>query len=192
MRDHLAKIIAGLCGAALVAACGSQPGAGANDGAAATATADAPAAAGAMPANWNATDACSIIDKATMGEVLGAPVTETALGLVHEPGTADAGTSECTYTLADGRATVMTRWSPINDNVEGSINAARSAAKQVVAAFGKGTVEDIPDLGKASIWVDGIGQLQTFIDDARMVMITVPSRPDAKNKAVALARKAGA
>lgn len=180
----------GLCGAALLAACGAQPPTGANEGAAATET--GAAAAGGMPANWQATDACTIIDKATMAEVLGTPVTGTELGLVHQPGAADAATSECTYTLADGRATLMTRWSPINDNVEGSINAARSAMKQVVGMMGRGKVEDIAGLGKASIWVDGVGQLQTFIDDARMVTITVPDGPGAKDKAIALARKAGA
>ncbi|WP_326525793.1 hypothetical protein [Sphingomonas sp.] len=186
------KKIGGVIGAALLlASCGG--GTGDATGGNATATADAPAT-GAMPAGWKATDACSVIDKAAMSEVLGRPVTETSLALVHEPtpGGSDAGTSECTYMLDGGRATVMTRWSPINDNTDGAINTARSTMKQTLAAFGGGEVEDIAGLGKASIWVGKVNQLQTFIGEDRMVLITVPTGADAKDKAIALARKAGA
>ena len=191
MKAHLSTaIMLGLCGAALLTACGAKPGDGAEKNG--VAPANAPAVAAGMPANWRATDACSIIDKATMGEVLGVPVTETSLALVHEPGVADAGTSECTYLLGDDRASVMTRWSPIGDNSEGVIKAARSTLNQTLKMFGNGKVEDVPGLGKASLWVDKIGQLQTFIGEDRMVLITIPSGPGAKDKAIVLAKKAGA
>ncbi len=176
----------------LLAACGGggeSPGGNTAGGGATAAT-----AAGTMPANFKATDACSVIDKATLGQVLGTTVTEASLGLVHEPtpGAGDAATSECSYILADGRASVMTRWSPINDNTQATIDTARSTMKQTLAAFGGGAVEDIPNLGKASIWVEKVGQLQTFIGDDRMILITVPSGAGAKDKAIALAKKAGA
>lgn len=175
----------------LVAGCGGGAPAPGNG---TTAAAGPPAAAGTMPADWKATDACSIIDKATMGAVLGATVTEASVGLVHEPtaGAGDAATSECTYILDGGRATVMTRWSPIADNTDGAINAAKSAMKQTLAAFGGGAVEDVPGLGKASFWVAKVDQLQSFIGEDRMVLITVPSGAGSKDKAIALARKAGA
>jgi hypothetical protein len=175
----------------LVAGCG---GGSATLGNGTTAAAEAPATPGGMPANWKATDACSIIDKATMSAVLGTAVTETSVGLVHEPtaGASDAATSECTYLLDGGRATVMTRWSPIEDNTDGAIATAKATMKQTLAAFGGGDVEDVPGLGKASFWVGKVDQLQSFIGEDRMVLITVPSSPDSKAKAIALAKKAGA
>ncbi len=82
-------------------------------------------AAGGMPANWKATDACSIVDKAEMGEVMKSEVTDaTRSRWCMSRASAAAGTSECSYILADGgRASVMTRWSPINDNTAESIAA---------------------------------------------------------------------
>lgn len=175
----------------LVTGCGggtSTPGTGA------AASTVASSGTGVMPDDWKATDACSIIDKATVGAVLGTTVSEASVGLVHEPtpGAGDAATSDCTYILADGRASVMTRWSPIDDNTDGAINAAKSAMNQTLAAFGGGKVEDVAGLGKASFWVAKVNQLQSFIGENRMVLITVPNGPDAKDKAIALARKAGA
>ncbi|WBH15874.1 hypothetical protein [Sphingomonas radiodurans] len=64
--------------------------------------------------------------------------------------------------------------------------------KQTLAAFGGGEVESVSGLGKASFWVAKVDQLQSFIGEDRMVLITVPDSPDAKDKAIALARKAGA
>ncbi len=177
-------------GAALVlAGCGGGGGADNATGTAATAE-----SSGGMPADWKATDACSIIDKATIESVLGTKVTESALGLVHEPtaGADDAATSECSYILADGRASVMTRWSPINDNSKEAIDLARNTMTATLKAFGGGTVEDVAGLGKASMWVEKVGQLQSFIGEDRMVLITVPNGAGAKDKAIALAKKAGA
>ena len=175
--------------ATLVTGCGSKP----SGNGATTAEASAPSGGG-MPANWKATDACSIIDKATMGSVLGTTVTEASVSLVHEPSSSagDAATSECTYISESGRATVMTRWSPIGDNTAVAISAAKSTMEATLAAFGGGKVEDVPGLGKASFWVAKVDQLQTFIGEDRMVLISVPSGPGSKDKAIALAKKAGA
>src|SRR5690349_10745205 len=111
--NKLAIVAAGLA-CIVLSGCGDN-GAGREAGGSTAAT-------GGMPANWKATDACSIIDKAEMAEVMKSEVTETSLALVHEPDAAAAGTSECTYLLADGgRAAVMTRWSPIDDNTPEAI-----------------------------------------------------------------------
>ena len=72
-----------------------------------------------------------------MTTILGKPVTETTLALVHESDGVTAATSECTYTLGDdGKASLMMRWSPIDDNSEGVINMTRSGLLQTVKAFG--------------------------------------------------------
>jgi hypothetical protein len=152
------------------------------------------AAAGGMPANWKATDACSIVDKGEMGEVMKSAVTETSLAMVHEPDTSSAATSECSYILADGgRASVMTRWSPIDDNTAESIATTRSTMASTIKAFSDKPIEDVPNVGKAAFFVPKINQFNVFLDDARMVIITLPSAPDAtaKDQAIALAGKAG-
>lgn len=158
-------------------------------------TAEKPTEGGGMPANWKATDACSILDKAAVAEVLKREVGETSLALVHEPGTADAGTSECTYAGPDGNvASLMARWSPINDQTAETIAAARSTAAAAMKAFGK-TPEDVPGLGKGAFFAPGIDQLTVFIDDARMIVVTAQKVPDGvsgKDAAIALAKKAGA
>lgn len=170
----------------LLAGCG-----GASDG---EGEADTAAAEGGMPANWKATDACSIIDKAEMGEVMKSEVSETSVAFVHEPGAADAGTSECTYIFADGgRASVMTRWSPIADNTDEAIATARSTTAATVAAFTDKPVEDVPGVGKSAFFVPGINQFNVFLDDSRMMIITLGSAPneEAKDRAIALVAKAG-
>lgn len=187
-----AMMIAVTAGTLLLAGCG-----GAKDGDAGGATAAGEARAEAMPAGWKATDACAIVDKAAASAILKQDVSETRLGLVHEPGAADAGTSECTYLGQDGAsvARVMTRWSPINDNTPETMAGARNAAASALKAFSDKPIEDVPGLGKAAFLTPGIDSLTVFIDDARMVTITVEKVPDGasgKDLAIALAKKAGA
>lgn len=157
------------------------------------AAAEPAAAAGAMPASWKATDACSIVTSAEMAEVMKAEVSEATVGLVNEAAGNNAATSECTYLFKDGsRATVMTRWSPIDDNDDAAISGARSTVAETVKAFTDRPVENIDGVGKAAFFVPKINQLNVYLDDARLVMITISSAPDAtaKDQAVALARKA--
>lgn len=153
------------------------------------------AAADGQPANWKATDACSILPKAAVAEILKRDVAETGLALVHEPGAAEAGTSECTYSGADGNvASLQARWSPIADNTAETIAAARTAGAAALKAFGK-VPEDVPGLGKAAFYAPGIDQLTVFLDDSRMIVVTAQKVPDGttgKDAVIALARKAGA
>ena len=186
----ISKIAAPFGGILMLAACGGSP--------TGNAAGDVPAAAaesGGMPANWKATDACSVLEKADVGQVLGTVVESTSLALVHEPGASDAGTSECTYMLAGGgRATVMTRWSPIADNTPDAMKAARNATAAAMKAFSDKPVEDVPGVGKSAFFVPGVNQLNAFIGDDKFIIITLTSAPNdkAKDMAIALARKAGA
>lgn len=183
-------IAAGLA-ASLLAACGQ----GTKTEVVAEGTDESTSDGAGMPADWKATDACSIIDKAEMGAAMKSPVTETALSLVSEASGANAATSECSYTLADGgKATVMTRWSPIADHTPDTIATTRSAAAASLKAFSQKEVEDVPGVGIGAFLVPGINQFNVFLDPRRMVMITISSAPDAeaKDRAVALAKAAGA
>ena len=153
--------------------------------------------AAATLSGWNAADACSILDKAAVAEILGREIASTQLSLVHEAGSADAATSECAYLAADGAsvARLMTRWSPIKDNTTEAIAMARSTTEASMKAFSSVPLEDVPGLGKAAFLAPNISQLNVFIDDARMIVVTVEKVPDGaqgKDLAVALARKAGA
>lgn len=149
------------------------------------------------PPAWNAADACSILDKAAVAEILGREIASTQLSLVHEADAANAATSECAYLGADGAsvARLMTRWSPINDNTAEAIAMARSTTEASMKAFSSVPLEDVPGLGKAAFLAPTISQLNVFIDDARMIMVTVEKVPDGaqgKDLAVAMAKKAGA
>lgn len=158
-------------------------------------TADSDASVGAgksPPGDWNAADACSVIDKEAMAGIVGQGVVETQLGYVSQSDGASAVTSECTYQLADNEgAKLMLRWFPIGDNSEGAINLTRNSLQQTVKAFG-GEVETIDGLGKAAFW-DGMGKsLNVFIGEDKFAIITMPSSVEAKDRAVMLARKLGA
>lgn len=188
VRFGMAAISLG-CALALTA-CGGGNDAAKGDGESRTA-----AASSGMPANWKATDACSILSKADVAAILKRDVAETSLALVHEPGEAEAGTSECTYSGADGNvASLQARWSPIADNNVGAIATARNAGAAALKAFGK-TLEDVPGLGKAAFYAPGIDQLTVFLDDSRMIVVTAQKVPDGavgKDVTIALAKKAGA
>ncbi len=163
------------------------------DSAPATQTASVPKVSG-----WNAADACSIIDKAAASAILKQEVSSTQLGLVHEASGAEAATSECAYLGADGAAVarLMTRSSPIDDNTPATIAAARAATTASLKAFGSSaTVEDVPGLGKSAFVVARLSQLNVFIDNARMIVVSVEKVPDGasgEDIAIALAKKAGA
>ena len=161
------------------------------------ATPEVATAAPAPSPAWNAADACSILDKAAVATILGREIPSTQLSLVHEAGASDAATSECTYIGADGGsvARLMTRWSPINDNTTESIAMARSSTAATMKAFSSVPLEDVPGLGKAAFLAPNVSQLNVFIDEARMIIVTIEKVPDGaqgKDVAVAMAKKAGA
>lgn len=175
--------------ALLLAGCGSTATSGADAG---NGTSDAATGGNKPPSDWNALDACTAFNKGAMTAILGKPVTATTLALVNESDGTTAATSECTYALGDsGKASLMMRWSPINDNTEGSINTTRNTLQQTVKAFG-GSVEIIGDLGKAAFWVDLTNSLNVYIGEDKFLIINTPSGPDAKSQAINVAKKLGA
>lgn len=167
--------------AALAACSGEKPGSGDAGGTGNAAT----AAASATPA-WDATNACALLDKDTLGAALGDTVTETRLGLVHQPGAADAATSECTYVLqGGGEARLMTRRSPIDDNTPEAMAQARQATASAMKAFSSKAVEDVPGLGRLAFFVPGINQMNVFLDEKRFVVLTIATAPNDKAKDLA-------
>ena len=186
MKKQTAIGLAGATAILLLGGCGGTGGSSTGNSGAAVAN-DTNVATG----TWDATDACALLDKAALGAALKDQVTEASLGLVHQASGGEAATSECTYLLASGgRASFMARNSPIADNTDGAIAAARKATQQSVSAFIDKKVEDVPGLGKAAFFVPGINQLNVFIDDSKFVILTIGSAPDAtaKETAVALVR----
>ena len=168
-----------------LAACGSAPSDGAASESAAIADGNATESDSgpALAEGWTMPDACAVLSKDAYGAELAMP---------HPSDGTTAATSECKYVLADGsRYSVMLRWSPINDNSDGAINTTRSGLQQVVEAFG-GTLDTVPNLGKAAFWVSKTASLNVFIGEDRMAIINVPDGPAAKDQAIAVAVTLGA
>lgn len=140
----------------------------------------------AATSGWDATDACKLLDKAALGAALGDTVTETGLAFVHQPSSAEAATSECTYRLkGGGTATLMARRSPIADNTSEVIAQARKTTESAMRAFSDKALEDIPDLGKAAFFVPGINQMNVFLDDQRFLILTLGTAPDDRARDIA-------
>ncbi|WP_144036733.1 hypothetical protein [Sphingopyxis witflariensis] len=182
MRTGVKHVVAAL-GALMLAGCGG----GAKDGAPADGDATAVAAN-----DWDASDACALLDKAAVGAALGQTVIETNLAFVNKAEGSNAATSECTYRLANGdAATLMARRSPIGDNSDAAIKQTREGTAKTMAAFSDKAIEDVAGLGKAAFFVPGINQLNVFLDGDKFVILTISSAPaaNAKDMAVALVGK---
>lgn len=193
----LLVVVAGLTGCGQKADSSGNTTAVATDVVAPSGNPAPPVATTGMPSGWNAADACSILDKAAASAILKREIASTQLSLVHEADASNAATSECAYLGEDGAsvARLMTRWSPINDNTPDAIAMARSTTAASMKAFSSAPLEDVPGLGKAAFLATAISQLNVFIDEARMIMVTVEKVPDGesgKDLAVAMAKKAGA
>ena len=150
-------------------------------------TADSQGPTTVAHSDWDATNACSLLDKAAVGTALDDKVTETSLAFVSQAAGANAATSECTYLLTSGgRASLMARNSPIADNTDDAIKLARKATQESVSAFTDKKVEDVPGVGKAALFVPGINQLNVFMDDKRFVILTISSAPNDTAKSTAI------
>jgi len=142
----------------------------------------------AAASDWDASDACALLDKAAVGAALADSVTETSLAFVNKAEGANAATSECTYRLAGGStATLMARRSPIADNSDAAIKQTRETTEKTMAAFSDKKIEDVAGLGKAAFFVPGINQMNVFLDDSRFVILTIGSAPGATAKDTAAA-----
>lgn len=173
----------------LLTGCGGSSNTQQGNGTGEMASAESPSG---PPAGWNSANACAVVDKAKMTAVTGKSVSETSLGLVHVGTGTEATTSECSYVMDDGNhASVMLRWSPINDNSEGAINLARNGAKQTIEAFG-GTIDNVDGLGKAAFWIGKTDTMNIFIGEDKFAVITMPHSPSSKEQATTLAHQLGA
>ena len=166
-------MLAAVAASLTLAGCGGEA-ADKGDGAG-TASSAAAKSGTAPPPDWNAADACAVVDKAAMAAILGQAVPRTPLGKVNQTGS----------------AALMLRWSPIGDNSEGSINLTRNGLEQTLKGFG-GHVETVGGLGKAAFWAAMTKSLNVFVGEDKFAIITVPASDASKEQAVALAHKLGA
>jgi hypothetical protein len=145
----------------------------------------------ALADGWKTPDACAVLDKAAYGQLIGKPVSASTLSMPHVSDGTTAATSECVYSVdGAGKLSIILRWSPMNDNDEGSINTTRSGLQQTAKAFG-GSMEVLAGIGKAAFWVDKTASLNVFVGEDRMAIINVPTGPGAKEQAIAVAHKLG-
>ena len=186
--------------ALLLAACSGKGGGQAADDAG-NVTADAPAgitnARVGVPADFNVLDACSLLDRRIVAEVMGSPVKLATLGdMVTAPTDATAGFSNCTYTLENGLTPqFFARWSPEPDTADPA-TVAKEAAEVMSSK-----AEAVPGMKEPVFWVEGPGQLHIFPDKQKYLFFTMmfmaPNsmkrvhEAEAKGWAIAMAKRAG-
>ncbi|HET8647128.1 MAG TPA: hypothetical protein VFO85_16645 [Vicinamibacteria bacterium] len=145
-----------------------------------TAASPPPAAATPAAAPVRTTDACGLVTKAEVEQILG-----TAVGEPQSlPGasSADVSFTQCTFASPEGDKTlgVALRVSKKGDGQP-------EAARQVMVSSGA-KVEDVPGLADAAFWA-GM-QLQAFRGRHAQLVVTVLGFPNGKDAAVQVARKA--
>lgn len=172
----------GAAGLLMMTACG-QPGVNGNVQAAAE-----PAPTSVASDKWNAEDACSLLDKATVGAALGTEIVKVVPGPVTKGTDQTAGFSTCYYDLANGqRLAFMARQSPGPDNTPEAMQRTRSELNEIV-----GMVEDVSGVGKSAFWVPKLRQLVVFLGEDRYFSLTMPRSvgdKDPKTLALGLATR---
>ena len=138
--------------------------------------------------DWNASNACSLLDNSAVAEAAGSEVTEAKLtGVVRKEGL--AAVSTCIYTLANNSTiTVLTRRSPVPDYSDYSVEQARTLEGRIAKS------EDVEGIGRAALWSHQLNSLQIFIDDTRYLTISImnPQGSDSKKIATAIGAKLAA
>lgn len=137
----------------------------------------------AVAAEWNAADACALVDKGIVAQAAGSDVTQASLSGASQGGETKAALSTCSYSLAGGGSiSVLTRHSPIAD-------FSAQAVERTMGGMMEPAV-DIPGLGQAALWTSKVNTLQLFIDDRRYATISlVGVKGDTKAMATAIASK---
>jgi hypothetical protein len=135
--------------------------------------------------DWNAADACALVDEGIVAQAAGSDVTQASLSGASQGGEAVAALSTCTYSLAGGGSiSVLTRRSPIADFSPQAVEQARTMGGMMQPAV------DVPGLGQAALWTSQVNTLQLFIDDSRYATINlVGVKGDTKAIATAIASK---
>lgn len=157
------------------------------------------ATGGGVTATWNATDACALLGKDKVAQVMGAAVSETKL----EPVVTDNGNgmsfSSCMYTLADGR---MLSLSAHNRTDAAFTPAEIESTKKGLAALTPQTYADVGGLSGTAYWTTPLRQLSIYPDQHRWLIVTMSfagtgpmhqqaNDADLKTQAIALAKAAG-
>lgn len=164
-----------------LAAC-AEPAAPRDGGTVDTTPAIAAGAAVGEP-DWPAEDACSLLDRSTVGAALGIDVVASELATVVPRTEATAGFSTCFYKLGNGQQVAfMARQTPVANNSPEAIQRDRIEIESVV-----GGVEDVSGVGKGAFWVPKLRQLVVYLGDDRYFTLTMPRDLGAKDpKTIAL------
>lgn len=137
---------------------------------------------------WNAEDACALLDKATVGAALGTKIVKVELGPTAKMTDQSAGMSTCFYDLEDGqRLAFLARQSPMADNTPAAMKKARD---EVVAMLGP--VTEVTGVGKSAFWIPSLRQLVVFLGEDRYFNVTMPAKvgdKDPKTLALGLATR---
>lgn len=150
-------------------------------------------------AAWNATDACALLGKDKVAQVMGSAVGETKL----EPVVTDSGNgmsfSTCNYTLADGR---MLSLSAHNRTDAAFTPAEIESTKKGLSELTPQTYEDVGGLSGTAYWSTPLRQLNIYPDQHRWLIFTMTfagtgpmhqkaNDADLKAQAFALAKASG-
>lgn len=156
------------------------------------------AAGAAAVGGWKATDACAVIDKATVAATLGGTITSAKLGAVKDQGGGLPLYSQCSFLLGDGRMLVFgTGQSTDGETLDHQVADMRRQARMISDS----SPVDVPGLGKAALWAPDVHALYVFLGDGRFVSATLAQidfrRKQApietvKAQEIAILRKAGA
>lgn len=156
-------------------------------------------AAGSATAAWNATDACALLGKDKVAQVMGAAVGETKL----EPVVTDSGNgmsfSTCNYTLADGRMLALSA----HHRTDAAFTPAEiESTKKGLSELTPQTYEDVGGMSGTAYWSTPLRQLNIYPDQHRWLIFTMTfagigpmhqkaNDADLKAQAIALAKASG-
>lgn len=169
------KIILAVALAAGLAGCGGEAGKAGQEGG------SAPAAI----SDWDATQACAMLDPGKLSALTGLAFATAKLTPMAPLSEQSAATSMCEYSGPGGAmATILTRESPYDDAGPVEIEKARTANGLMEPA------KDVPGLGKAALWREAplAKSLQVFFDERRSVVVTLGGREATLDQASAVAR----
>lgn len=125
-------------------------------------------------AAWQATDACAVLDRRVIAEVLGTTVTDAKLSAVKDAGDGADLYSQCDYMLADGRTLVIGTGRATNGaTVAEQVKDMRRQA----AIMTTEPPSDLRGVGKAALWSAEVNALYAFFGSGRWVS-TALGQPD--------------
>lgn len=173
--------------AGMLAACGGAPATGGNSGDA------APAATTGASGAADVLDACAKLDKAVVGQSLGATVQSAELSAVHDGTDGADRYSQCAYSFGGTKMVVFGSGQSSDGASEDVAHLTARVRKQMQEGANAPT-EDVSDIGKGGLWNPELHMLYVFTGEGRFWSFTMGTMgaPDQKAAAIALARKLGA